>query len=365
MKTKFTFILLFLALTAYAQQQERVAIIQTLDDRDSIGISDLAYLTDKLRETAVNVLPKQQYGVMTTESIVAFLGSQERAQKECRESSCLAELGRKVNADYVAQGRIGRFNKNLTIKVELYVSKKGNLVGSFTSDSKDIVGLRNAIDEKAPDLFKKMLATPSVASVPPPQQVQYQQQPSANMEQRAKVQWYIDNGVEKHKEEIKREASSLSYIDKTDLYNENKKSNLGYFALNFVPGFGLGSYIQGDRSSGIKLSIIDVIGWGLIPAGIGAYNAAFSFCDKGDDGHYTDDCHAPDIAMYSFGILSGIVLATSRVMGWIYTSNYADKYNKSLDEALNSSNNVSYSIEPLIVPRDGTPAVGLVFNLRY
>jgi len=102
------FLFLFFAIVAWGQQ-ERIAIIQTLDDRDSIGISELIYLTDRLRETAVNVLPKQRYGIMTTESIVAFLGSQERAEKMCRESSCLAELGRKVSADYVAQARIGRF----------------------------------------------------------------------------------------------------------------------------------------------------------------------------------------------------------------------------------------------------------------
>jgi hypothetical protein len=76
------FILLFLAIAAYGQQ-ERVAIINTVDNHDSIGFSELAYLTDRLRETAVNVLPKPRYGIMTTESIVAFLGSQERAEKEC------------------------------------------------------------------------------------------------------------------------------------------------------------------------------------------------------------------------------------------------------------------------------------------
>jgi TolB-like protein len=158
MKKQFFFLLLF-AIIAYGQQQERVAIIQTVDDGDSIKFSDLAYLTDRLRETAVNILPKQRYGVMTMESIVAFLGSQERAMKECRESSCLADLGRKVNADYVAQGRIGRFDGNLTIKTELYNSKSGNLIGSFTGASKGISGLLAIVDEKAPILFKKMLDT--------------------------------------------------------------------------------------------------------------------------------------------------------------------------------------------------------------
>jgi len=153
---KKTFILLFLAFAAYGQQQERVAIIQTLDNRDSLGIQDLAFLTDRLRETAVNVLPESHYGVMTTESIIAFLGSQERAVKICKEASCLAELGRMVSADYVAQARIGRFNKNLTIKTELYSVKKGNLINSFTGESKNLAGLLAIINEKAPILFKKL-----------------------------------------------------------------------------------------------------------------------------------------------------------------------------------------------------------------
>jgi TolB-like protein len=153
----FVFILLFLALAAaHGQQQERIAILQTVDDGDSIKPSDLNYLTDRIRETAVNILPKSRYGVMTMESIVAFLGSQERMVKECKAASCLAEIGRKVNADYVAQARVGRFEGDLTIKAELYSSKSGNLLGSFTGDSKSMQGLRNIIDEKAPVLLRKL-----------------------------------------------------------------------------------------------------------------------------------------------------------------------------------------------------------------
>jgi len=154
---KKAFTLLFLAIAAYGQIQERVAIINTLDNLDSLGFNDLSYLTDRLRETAVNVLPESHYGVMTTESIVAFLGSQERAVKVCNEASCLAELGRMVSADYVAQARIGRFNKNFIIKTELYSVKKGTLINSFTGESKNLPGLLAIIDEKAPALFKKML----------------------------------------------------------------------------------------------------------------------------------------------------------------------------------------------------------------
>jgi len=156
MPTNLFFFLLLFAFAAYGQQQERVAIIQTVDNRDSIGFDELTHLTDRLRETAVNILPKQRYGVMTTESIVAFLGSQEDAMKICKEASCLADLGRKVSADYVAQARIGRFGEKLTIKTELYNSKSGNLISSFTGSSKDIDDLLDIIDKKTPDLFKKL-----------------------------------------------------------------------------------------------------------------------------------------------------------------------------------------------------------------
>ena len=151
------FVLLLFVFAAYGQQQQRVAIINTVDDRDSIGISDLAFLTNKLRETAVNILPKSLYGVMTTESIVAFFSSQERAQKECKAASCLAELGRKVSADYVAQAHIGRFGNQLSINFDLYNVASGNLIGSFAGYSKDIFGLLAIIEEKSPILFKQML----------------------------------------------------------------------------------------------------------------------------------------------------------------------------------------------------------------
>jgi len=179
------FILLFFALAAYGQMQERVAIIQTLDNNDSIGFQDLAYLTDKLRETAVKVLPKKQYGVMTTESIIAFFGSQEEAIKACNESSCLAEVGRKVSADYVAQARVGRFGNQLSINFQLYNVKTGNLIDSFTGNSKDVFGLLAIIDGNAPTLFKQMLdeskPTPPAAPMAMPPTAPVAMPPTAPM----------------------------------------------------------------------------------------------------------------------------------------------------------------------------------------
>jgi len=115
---------------------------------------------------------------MTTESIVAFLGSMENTVKVCKESSCLADLGRQVNADYVAQGRIGRFNEDLTIKVELYSVKSGNLMGSFAGSSKDIAGLLALIDEKATDLFKRMIVETKPIVVENPEVAKMEPEPA-------------------------------------------------------------------------------------------------------------------------------------------------------------------------------------------
>jgi len=149
----FFFLLLF-AFAAYGQQQKRVAVLNTEDDGDfPMEVSDLSYLTARLREIAGNILPKDKYSLMNAQSIIDMLGK-EKARKICKEQ-CLAGIGRKVSADYVGQARLGRFGGDFTISMELYNSSSGVLVGSFTGDAKDVFGLLAIIDESAPILFKK------------------------------------------------------------------------------------------------------------------------------------------------------------------------------------------------------------------
>ena len=167
-KTTLLALLLF-AIAAHSQLQMRVAVMATVDDADSLQYMDTDFLTGKLREIASNVLPKDRYAIMTQESIVAYLGSQERAEKECREASCLAELGRKINADYVSQGRIGRFSGMLVLKVELYKSGNGNLVSTFSETANDLLTLATLIDNKAPNLFREILKeNKAIFPAPPP-----------------------------------------------------------------------------------------------------------------------------------------------------------------------------------------------------
>jgi len=64
-------------------------------------------LTDRLREIAGNTLPEDKYFVMTTQSIIDKMGSKENARKVCKEATCMAEIGRKISAEYIGQARLG------------------------------------------------------------------------------------------------------------------------------------------------------------------------------------------------------------------------------------------------------------------
>jgi len=168
------FILLFLALATYGQEQKLLAILRTVDDGDpSLEVADLNYLTIRLREIAGSVL-QGNYGIMTEQSIIDKLGK-DNAVKACRENeSCLAQLGRKINADYIGQARLGRFSGNLTISVELYNSASGLQASpAISGQAKDVSGLLEVLDKKAPGMFGKMPGivyvqeqTPEPATVP-------------------------------------------------------------------------------------------------------------------------------------------------------------------------------------------------------
>ena len=165
------FLFMFFTISVHGQQRQ-VAILNTVDDEEPpVKTSDLNYLTDRLREIANKTLPQRNYVVMTSQSMLSLFATPEDMLSKCNElAGCLVKIGREITADYIGQGRIGRFGKDLTIKVELYETGKGGMVGSFTGSAKDIYGLLAVLDKEAPEMFKRMpgvsgsaAASPSVA----------------------------------------------------------------------------------------------------------------------------------------------------------------------------------------------------------
>jgi hypothetical protein len=176
-----------------------------------------------------------------------------------------------------------------------------------------------------------------------------QYQVDTDQDQQEKVQKLIKAGLAKNKEEIQKESFSLSPADKEALYAKNrKKAAAGWAALDFGVGFGVGSYIQGDITFGITQSVLDGLGYTLYIYNIVSLSNSENVADVFE-------------SLDGLG-LSFIILTSSRIMSWIFPFVHQGKYNRTLKAALNS-NDFSYSIDPLIVPKDGMPAVGLAFNI--
>jgi len=190
-----------------------------------------------------------------------------------------------------------------------------------------------------------------------PQVVQYVYLPQPypqyppNQQRKYQVQRLIDDGIEKNKKDIQMESAYLSPNEIEDLYERNKKKNAaGMAILGGTIGLGISGYIQGNIVMGVVQSLLDVLGSTLLIV-------APEICYDGKV-HY--DClegHIAVVAGYAF-------LIASRITGPVSTIVYQNNYNKTLEDALNGYG-LSYSIDPLIIPKDGTPAVGLAFNLRY
>lgn len=154
----FCLLVIFFAVPSFAVH---VAVLETIASQDALGLSERQYLTDELRAQAVRALPAEMnFTIMTRENIIAMLPP-GKSIEQC-EGSCLVETGKNISADYVAQGRVGWFGKDLTLTVEFYETAGAKLVGSFTAKSADAEGLLESIKKQSPGLFAKARGSGSV-----------------------------------------------------------------------------------------------------------------------------------------------------------------------------------------------------------
>lgn len=122
----------------------------------------------------------------------------------------------------------------------------------------------------------------------------------------------IDAGLDENFNLIQEKASSLSSTEKFAILQSKESSPVMPFALNFLLGFGMGSFVQGNQRAGFFQLATELIG-GVV---------AVFFFSTGDGG-------AAILAMLGIG-----VAALGRLVGLISPFNYSKEYNKKLQEAL-------------------------------
>ena len=152
---RLTLLLLVVLLLAGASFAKFVAVLETVGDgKDGLSLSERQYLTNMLREQAVQELPAElNFTIMTRENIMMMLPP-GKSIEDC-EGSCLAETGKNIAADYVAQARVGKVGSNISISVELYETAGSKLVASFNGLGANVDALIDVIKAKAPEFFRK------------------------------------------------------------------------------------------------------------------------------------------------------------------------------------------------------------------
>jgi TolB-like protein len=149
----------FLIAVFFTVFQQVFAAGQTVAVLPSDGVlsqDELEFLTDKAQEIAVRVLPKDNFEVFPQEVVIKRLGGADSYMKECKESSCIVDLGRKASVDYVAQCRFGKLGSDLRITFELYNVRTSGLIDKFSETEKSTAGLLAIMEKKIPDGFMKI-----------------------------------------------------------------------------------------------------------------------------------------------------------------------------------------------------------------
>jgi len=150
---------LFILSIAILLVQPVFTAVQTVAVLSSDGIlneNELKFFTDKAQEIAVGILPRDNFEVFQQDVIIKRLGGADNYLKECKEISCIVDLGKKASVDYVTQCQFGKFGSDFTITFELYKVSTSGLIAKFSETAKDIKGLRTIVEKKVPEVFLKI-----------------------------------------------------------------------------------------------------------------------------------------------------------------------------------------------------------------
>jgi hypothetical protein len=150
---------------------KNVAVVETeLDARSGAAAeltsAEVTVITTELRREAVKNLPRGQYNIMTSETVIAQ-GSAFAV--DCNEENCVIALGSKISADYIVRGTITKFQALFILSIEIYETEDGNLVAS--SDpvrSENINGLLEKAAPACAEMFKTFVKEQTPAQKPEP-----------------------------------------------------------------------------------------------------------------------------------------------------------------------------------------------------
>jgi hypothetical protein len=161
--------ILALAFAQTANSAKTLAVLEIMPESQAVNVSiaEMRHLTDELRRQATLALSHNDYSVLTRDNFLQLLPKDEKEAERLAEGSVL-EIGKAIGADYISQGKISKFGKDLSLAIELYECANGKLLGSIVMETPDIKGLITSIREQSPALFAK-IQTSKILKIKEPQ----------------------------------------------------------------------------------------------------------------------------------------------------------------------------------------------------
>lgn len=175
------------------------------------------------------------------------------------------------------------------------------------------------------------------------------------------VNYLIKGGLLKNVDAISTLSNEMSISEKYEILNTYQRSPVKPILINLAAGFGIGSYIDGDKKGGTIGLIGDIVSTICWITAITDYT--FNIASYGIDGYYLNN---KDEKIYEEPTMkcAFAVIATlgSRVYQCIRANSYVKKYNQTLTEAL-GINSLQTSLLP-VMNDDGSLAMSLNFSIK-
>lgn len=148
---------------------------------------------------------------------------------------------------------------------------------------------------------------------------------------------------------IKEKSASLSTAQKVSLYDDTKKMPWLAFGLNAAVGFGIGSFVNGDKVGGTNQLVGEILGYTFLGLGYGLFfGAEFNALNNvATSGSYSSSSYSnldttSQILMATgvgFMVGGGIALTAYHIYGIVRAFTFTSNYNEELQKSLGITSN--------------------------
>ncbi|MEK6793555.1 MAG: P13 family porin [Spirochaetota bacterium] len=272
--------------------QERPITVGIIEFQGGSGISaiDARTVSEVFRSELVTT---GVYTVLERGKMDEILKEQQFQQTGCTSTECAVKLGKLLNMQKMLYGTMSKLGSRYYFVVTIVDIETSRVEKSVNDSMEGLDDLSKAVKR----LIEQIIGGKRLIK--------------AGESPFLKVHTMVKTDLLKNVDAIKKEAPYITDSEKLQLVNQFRKGFFGELLLNVypLPGFGVGSFVQGDVIGGLVLIGISGTGVACLSVGLGGGNQPLT---------------SVGAAVWIAGIVVGAVWPI------VYSAVYNDALNKSL-----------------------------------